>query len=186
MNNTPHWLSPPNVDAPSPDDPGANIRLGMSESYIKRHAETMRVSPVYWLWVHAVGELPPINNVSRVMKGLAPPTLTKLGQSVACFRGVNRPYDDDENGHSVVVYVLNPTVTIEFEKDMACMAKAMKVPVNTALTVQARLRKSLQAQGETVDGIITRVEFVVGVEEGNLVLPRDYATRYSEDLWRNP
>ena len=85
-----------------------------------------------------VGDLPPINNIARVNRGNDVPTLMTLEESVACFRGVNRPYDDEAKGESVLVYVLNPVVTLEYIWDLVCIAKSVRVPSNTCLTVQVK------------------------------------------------
>lgn len=180
-----HWLSPPNIVAPSPDDQSKRILLGISQEFVDRNAAVFRRTPVYQIWTHLVGELPPINNVSRLMDGDLPPTITTLNESVACFRGVNRPYDDEENGDSVLVYVLNPSVTVAYLGDLACMARAVKVPANTALTVQVRLRKSLQTAGDNIHGTVTRLEFVAG-SGGQIILPAEHSERYAKLLWSKP
>jgi hypothetical protein len=183
-----HWLRPPMVSAPSPDDINKTAIYAISPAFLQSHAGVFRRTPIFQIWAHVVGELPPINNISRLLESDLAPTLTTLNDAVACFRGVKRPYDDEPNGDSVLIYVLNPAASIEYEVDMACVAKAVKVPANTALTVQVKPRKSLQISANNVDGIVTRLEFVsCGGGDNQIILPKRHADRYGELLWmRDP
>jgi hypothetical protein len=121
-----------------------------------------------------------------------------LKQSVACFRGVKRPYDDDEDGGSVIIYVLNPTVSLDRDVNLVCLAKAVRVPSDTCLTVQVRPTAALQtlqsaldtpvtrsidtADAATVHGVVTRLEFISGNGE-NPILPKRHTDRYHSRLW---
>lgn len=87
-----HWLKPPLVTAPHPDDKTKTATYAISEHFTYCNAAVSRLSPIF--------------QVARLGRGVVIPTLTTLADSVACFRGVKRPYDDEENGESVVVYVL--------------------------------------------------------------------------------
>jgi hypothetical protein len=198
-----YWLRPPAVQAPAPDDRTKLVTYKISEHLTYTLAAASRLSPIFQLWAHVVGELPPINNVSRLSHGEVIPTLTKLTQSVACFKGVKRPYDDELDGASVVVYVLNPTVTLDREVSLVCLAKAVTVPADTCLTVQVKLpQAALQPSGTSLNtgvtrsskpdvgvtednlihGVVTRLEFVEG-DGGNPVLPKRHTTRYHLRMW---
>ena len=74
-----HWLRPPPVQAPSPDDRAKAVTYDISEHLTYTRPVCSRLSPIYWLWAHVVGELPPINNISRLSRGTVIPTLTTLG-----------------------------------------------------------------------------------------------------------
>ena len=63
-----HWLRPPVVLAPGPYDRGKLVRFGISRSMFMTLVTARRVSPIYWAWAHVVGELPPINNISRLLQ----------------------------------------------------------------------------------------------------------------------
>jgi hypothetical protein len=181
---TKHWLNLPVVRAPSATNRTKIVQYAISEQFIGRNSTVVRLSPIFQVWTHVIGELPPINNIQRVTRGTLTPTLTTLADSVALFRGVRRPYDDEEQGESVLVYVLNPEVTIAHETDLACLAKASLVPTDTCLTVQVK-PKSLQIQGESVEGLVTRLEFVSGGREGDSpILPLRHSDRYLERLWQ--
>jgi hypothetical protein len=178
-----HWLKPPVVTAPDPVDRSKTINLAFSDEFFAKHSGVFRRSPIFQIWTHVVGQLPPINNISRLMRGELVPTISTLADSVACFQGVKRPYIDEENGDSVVVYVLNPRVTIDYEPDLACPAKGVRLARTTVATVQVRPTKSLQISGVNIWGTVTRLEFVRG-EGGEPNLPVKHSDRYVQRLWR--
>lgn len=180
-----HWLRPPMVQAPSAKERGKSVTYAISEDYLYSHRGVSRLGPIFQMWAHVVGELPPINNISRIDRLPVKPTLTTLADSVACFRGVKRPYDDEENGDSVLIYVLNPTVTVIRDSGMVCLAKAAKLPDDVALTVQVKPSKIADLQGRNKllhDGVVTRLEFVPG-DGGAPNLPKGHKERYVERLW---
>ncbi len=193
-----HWLRPPPVLAPSPHDRGRLVRFEISQTMVRTLVTARRVTPIYWVWAHVVGELPPINNVSRLLQVAVVPSLTTLEQSIACFQGVARPYDDEKDGESVLVYVLNPTVSLDLDPNLVCSAKAVKVPTNTCLTVQVRptdalqnsqsalnsmLTRSLDTEDDgAIRGVVTRLEFIPGSGD-RPVLPKKYEARYHRRLW---
>jgi hypothetical protein len=147
-----------------------------------------RLSPIFQVWAHVVGDLPPINNISRLTRGPVKPSLTTLADSVACFRGVNRPYDNEEHGESVLVYILHPAVTIDKDTGLVCLAKAAVVPSGTLLTVQVKPLQpppagDLQAPKDPLHtGTVTRLEYV-GADESNPLLPKQHLVRYQKQLW---
>jgi hypothetical protein len=194
-----YWLRPPLVLAPSPHDRAKLITLEISQVFLRTNVTAKRISPVYWVWAHVVGELPPINNVSRFSQVAVVPTLMTLEQSIACFQGVGRPYDDEEHGESILVYVLNPAVSLDRDTNLVCPAKAVRVPSNTCLTVQVKPTDALQNSRtalnsatvtrnfdtedvETIHGVVTRLEFIPGTGD-RPVLPRKYEERYHRRLW---
>jgi hypothetical protein len=183
--NARHWLRPPAVQAPSGDDRAKSATYVISESYMYCLQGISRLSPIFQLWAHVVGDAPPINNISRISRLPVKPSLTTLADSVACFRGVKRPYDDEKDGASILVYVLNPAVTLVRDADMVCLAKAAKVSPDVALTVQVKpIKKADLQQGNDPlhDGVVTRLEFVPGVGRGP-VLPKRHEERYVTRLW---
>jgi hypothetical protein len=178
-----HWLKPPLVSAPDPADRGKSLIYRISEHLLDCLESNFRHSPVFQIWAHVIGELPPINNIGSVNKGDPIPTLTTLEDSVACFQGVGRPYDDEENGESVLVYVLNPKVSLVAQTSMVCAAVSYPVPKNTCLTVQVKPFKTPLLEGKVyVHGVVTRCEYVPG-DGGNPVLPKDFDSRYGTRRW---
>ena len=138
------WLEIPHVEAASPLDPAEIISLAVSPIFVDLYSAIMRRSPIFQAWCHLAGSLPPINNISKVANSQPSPTTCTLKDALACFQGVNRPYVDEPTGDSVFVYVLTPRVSIIYEPSMVCVAKAVRVPKHSVLTVQATLtRKAL-------------------------------------------
>ncbi len=198
MTSNRNWLQPPSVLAPSPYDRTKTVRYVISETYIQTLFGGNRLTQIFQVWAHVIGELPPINNVSRLLRGPVVPSLTTMAQSKACFRGVMRPYDEEEEGDSVLVYVLNPPVSIDRDVSLVCLAKAVRVPSNTCLTVQVRPTVALQpeetalnsdvtrsvghAGEETIHGVVTRLEFISG-DGGTPMLPERHYERYRQKLW---
>jgi hypothetical protein len=146
MTSNRYWLDLPSVKAPHPDNRAEQVTYAISQDYVDMLARAGRLTVILQLWTHVVGELPPINNASRLSHGPVTPALTTLAQSVGCFRGVKRPYIDEPDGESILVYVLNPSVTITRDVSLVCCARGVIVPSNSCLTVQIKPKAALQAR----------------------------------------
>jgi hypothetical protein len=182
--NARHWLKLPPVSAPSPENKAKSVTYTVSDDYVRTLRSISRLSPIFQIWAHVVGDLPPINNISRIGRLPVKPSLTTLADSIACFRGVKRAYSDEKNGSSVLIYVLNPTVTLVRDTNMVCLAKAAKLG-EVALTVQVKPVKEVDLQpshNPLHQGVITRLEFVPG-EGTNPMLPERHKERYETRLW---
>jgi hypothetical protein len=176
------WLSLPLIDAPAATDRSKIVIYKISEGFIRTNANIIRRVPIFQLWAHLVGVVPPIHNISILEKGPLRLDLTTLKDSVACFRGVKRPYDDESEGESIIVYVLNVDVTVGFDPTSPCMAKAVRLANDALLTFQVKPTNPLLEGDIEIVGIVTRVERVVG--EGSApCLPYGYEERYRERLW---
>ena len=151
-----NWLAFPTVRAPNTKLGEPNFTFVVSDIFIQRNSANNRTTPILQLWAHVIGQLPPINNIDKVAGSSITPTLLTLNDATACFRGINRPHDDEENGNSVLVYILNPKVSIQFEPSMTCQARSVVVPPNAVLTVQVRPTYGGQATDQGVNGIVTR------------------------------
>ena len=103
--------------------------------------------------------------------------------TIASFSGICRPHDEEKNGSSVLVYVLNPDYSIKFEPSMVCQATAIKVPKRTVLTVQVRPEWAGQPNENGVNGVISRLEFVTSSEDDPR-LPAGHQERYEKQLWQ--
>lgn len=183
----PDWLNPPAVSGPDPYDVQRTIRYGIAPGFIETLFAIRRRTQIFQTWVHVVGRLPPINNIGTLNdeENAPPPTLTTLHDAVAMFRGVKRPYDTEPTGASVVVHVLRPHVSIEFVQSLRCVARAVRVPNNTILTVQSLPLAALQATIPGIDRLITRLEFVTS-DVVDPSVPERHSDRYEELLWRLP
>ena len=79
-----HWLRPPLVSAPDATDRNRSVVYFISDHFLDCQAAIFRHTPVFQMWVHVVGDLPPINNISSVLRG-TPPTICTLEDSVRAF-----------------------------------------------------------------------------------------------------
>lgn len=168
--------------APNPDDKAVDIQLAVSAELVAANSDMNKMTPLLQIWCHVFGVLPELPNISKVRNAENTPTLSTLKDSAACFRGIERPHDDEDNGDSVICYVLNPATSIEFSPSQVCVAQPVIMPQQTAITVLVRIKPTLLRPGLTVDGILTRIEPVKCSPEDPL-LPNRYKTRYRERLW---
>jgi hypothetical protein len=178
-----NWLSLPDVTAPGMIRRD-RVTYRISPEFVEKNSGVNRATPVMQLWAHIVGTLPPINNIARLAAARPTPTLTTLQNSVALYQGINRPHDDERDGDSVLVYVVNPLVSIAYHLDMACVAKAVTLPKNTVLTVQVRPNHPLLKGESQLNGVVTRLEFVSS-DPMDPTVPVDHGTRYARLLWRD-
>lgn len=179
-----HWRAPPVIEAPCPDDRERTLRFGVSDDLTGQGRDNWRRTPLFMVWAHLLGRLPPINNASHIERGPLQPTLSTLRDAKACFRGIMRPHDVEDDGRSVLVYVLKPAASLQYDvaKAMVCPMSAFAMPPASVLTVQVRLSASLQEPVNGLDGIVTRIEPVAG-EKPDHALPVEHATRYGQRCW---
>jgi hypothetical protein len=178
-----NWLSFPDVSAPGIAR-NRQAKYRISPEFVQKNANVNRASPIIQLWTHVVGSLPPINNIARLAGSNPTPTLTTLQNSVGLYQGIKRPHDDERDGDSVLVYILNPLVSIAYQADMVCVARAVTLPKNTVLTVQVRPKHPLLEGESQLNGVITRLEFVSS-DPLDPTVPVDHGTRYARLLWRD-
>ncbi|MCA1414485.1 hypothetical protein I6F30_25520 [Bradyrhizobium sp. NBAIM20] len=177
------WLKFPDVSGPALNRKD-KAWYRISPEFVQKNANIRRATPILQLWTHVVGQLPPINNISRLASSAPAPTVTTLTNSVALYQGLKRPHDDERDGDSVLVYVINPKVTLAYQTDMVCVARAVTLPKNTVLTVQVRPQHPLLEAESQLNGVITRLEFVSS-DPLDPMVPVDHGTRYARLLWRD-
>jgi len=175
------WYSPPNVAAPDFRVRERSLILGPS-SDLTGDRGNFRHTPLYMYWAHLVGQLPPINAIHLLAENDPQPTLCTLHDATACFQGIERAHLREDQGESVLTYVLCPEVTIEFASAMACMARSIEPAIPWVLTVQVVLKDSLQNPPIGLDGVITRLEAVAS-DSTDSTLPVDHGTRYRRRCW---
>jgi hypothetical protein len=177
------WLDFPAIDIIDPIDGEKTIRASISDETIHRLYRANRKTAIWQAWAHLVGELPPIPNIS-IIRGAVPkggfcgPLLAN-----ACFKGVKRPYCDDEDGGSILVYILKPSFTLAMQTSLVCVAKAQAAPRGTVLAVYVRCQETLHPRHGKVSGTITGWEFIPAVSEAE-ALPDKHRERYGAELWR--
>ena len=158
------------------------VRLTVSQEFINTHMEIRRLTPLYQFHAHVLGRLPQINLISKLENSALVPDLTTLNDSTALFEGIKRPHDDEDNGDSVLIYVLRPTISIEWAATMSVMAQAIVPPQNSVLTVLVRTNLDLQDDAGPIHGCVTRVEWVKSSPDSQF-LPNNSDQRYETKHW---
>jgi hypothetical protein len=128
-----------------------------------------------------LGTPPPVPGVNA-RNDLIPGALTSIAEAHACFRGIERPLAEDDDGSNVAAYVLRPRYFYEYDPNMVSVALKVPVPRGVVYVVYARLTdpKIVVASGQT--GVITHWGFVEA-DNADPKLPVSHSTRYRERLW---
>jgi hypothetical protein len=176
-------LEPPTVMIPSPDDQASAVPVIISPTTIEQLAKGYRRTTIFEAWAHLVGEMPPVNNAYHYPRAQKPEAVLRtIRDAHACFRGLHRPCDKEDDGEDTLVYVLETPQTVRWTADMACVVELVDVPDKTVLTIHVREAARLQIPVEGVWGAITKWEFV-NADAEQPSLPIDHNTRYGRRLW---
>lgn len=179
----PHLAEIPNVLAPCPEGSGATVNLSVSQSTIEKLVAAKRRTDLFQAWAHLVGIMPPVNNADLVRRTEHPDaTITTLADAHACFKGVKRRYDQDDDGRDIHIFIINTPYTVRWQSDMRTVAGVFPAPDNTLLTVQVRPRDTLQGCQPGIWGGISRWEFVNASRE-RTDFPEGFDNRYDTLLW---
>jgi hypothetical protein len=176
------WLRvPSSLQAPSPFDRSIFCRLKISHNDIRKAARAGRRQLVFDLWGMILGSPPPVPGVGA-RNDLIPGPLTSIADAHACFRGIQRPLSEDNDGRDVIAYVLRPRFFYEYDPDMVSVALKVPVPSDLVFVVYARLYDpdSIAASGPI--GVITHWGFVEA-DRADRKLPVKHASRYRTRLW---
>ena len=176
-------LDLPQVKVPSPDDPDTLIKATVSESTLYRLYTSQRKTALWQAWAHLSGQLPPIPNTSAIRSMVPHGSFDSTEHARACFRGIKRPHREEQDGDSVVVYILNPTHTLAWDVSMVCRAKVVRAPSDTVMAVYMRMQDSLHPPIDGITGIITGWEFIP-CDASAVTLPEGFEGRYGKELWR--
>jgi hypothetical protein len=122
------WRNPPVISAPAHYDRSKLVTYSISDDLTGINRPDFVRTNLYLVWVHLHGVLPPINNAGVLAKRNPKPTLSTLNDSIACFQGIKRPHLSEDNGDSVLVYVLNPLATVEFFPDLVAPIRGRHFP----------------------------------------------------------
>lgn len=139
-------------------------------------------TPVYQVWLHLLGQLPPFPNASVAERDGVELSYTTLDQATACFRGLERPHGMEDNGDSVIVYVLGITGTVQYHARMTAPIRGVPVRQGTVLTVQARQNDSDHKVNGDLYATITKLE-LVRADATNPNLPARFGSRYRTQCW---
>jgi ISXO2-like transposase domain len=173
----------PNLYGPSPLNNTETVKLSIAESTIDKLVQARRRSALFEAWAHLVGEMPPVNNSELVRRTEhSEAFIATLSDAKSCFKGVKRPYGEDDDGSCVYVYVIPTEYTVRWQSDMRTVAGVFPVPVGTVFTVHVSQSLTLQGENDGIWGMITKWEFINADGEQNQ-LPDGYGERYDELLW---
>jgi hypothetical protein len=178
----PEWRNPPLVTASSHEDKIKKVQYSISADLTGTKRLNWKRTPLYWVWVHLLGKLPPFTNAGIIQRDGVSPTFSTLLDATACFQGVERPHNTEDNGNSVLVYVLKPSATVEYAVRMGAPIRAIELPTTHVLTVQVCLTTSLHTDGSAISGIVTRFEPVVA-DTDLPMLPEQHKERYRIRHW---
>jgi hypothetical protein len=128
-----------------------------------------------------VGKPPPVPGV-QARNDQRPDELISVTHAHACFRGIERPFAEDDDGSNVVAYILRPHVFYQYDPNMVSVALKQPVPRDVVFVVYARLRDQMEIEKSDEVGVITHWGFVE-VDSAEPKLPVNYASRYGVRLW---
>jgi hypothetical protein len=172
------WLDFQNtITAPDPIDKLQACKLRVARMDLIRGAEAHRRQIIYGFWSMIVGTAPPF----LTQEAEPDAGLTSILTAHACFQGVQRAVGDDDDGSRMIAYVMKPQFQYRF-KFLAPIVFSEKIPVprDLVFVAFAHLDKP-EATSDTI-GILTHWQ-LIEADERNLMLPMDYDTRYTKQLW---
>jgi hypothetical protein len=144
--------------APSPEDKitPCNFRVSSRDSY--RLAQLGRRQLIFEFWSVVIGVPPPVPNVAARNRPLER-DLTSLIEAHALFRGIKRPFAQDDDGGDVLAYILKPRNVYEYEPNMVSVASKILVPDDVVFVTYVCLDSVGDVPGP-VRGTITHWGFV--------------------------
>ena len=179
----PVWLDfPESIVVRSPADKGHQLKFGIDASYAVNSARDRRRQPAFDLWSQVIGVPPKVPNVQRQEYSPVQAGLISIRDAHACFTGVKRPINSDNNGDAMLAYVTAPAYYFEYEPDLVTVAKKRPMPDGLLFLTCIKLANPY-FHGEPIpDGVITHWGLVEAEANHNL-LPREHEKRFLERLW---
>ena len=173
----PDWLKfPETVNARSPFDRNERCLFRIARPDLQKLAEADRRQPVYDLWSNVIGKPPPVSGSVEPPNG----QLKTLWNAHACWRGIERPCGDDDNGENHVAYCINATVTYKFEaKPPATYARLITIPNTVVFVVFAKLD---EPSNHLIKGVLTHWQFIQ-MDVNNASVPLGHDVRFAKRLW---
>jgi hypothetical protein len=107
--------------------------------------------------------------------------LNKLADAHALYRGIQRPFAEDDNGANVLAYVTKPRLFYEYDPNMVSVALKVPVPEDVVFVTYARLERT-PGDLDQFRGTVTHWGFVES-DPRDTMLPVEHFTRYRERLW---
>ena len=160
------------------------VQLEIAQTTLEKLIQAGRRTEMFQAWAHLVGEMPPVNNAELVRRTeYGDAHFGSLGDAHACFKGVQRRYDDDDNGTDIYVYVIRTGFTVRWRPDMRTMVGFHPAPEGALLTVQAKPRGALHGCQVGVWGAVVKWEFV-NADPERTEYPDGFDTRYDTLVWQ--
>lgn len=176
------WLRFPNfVHAPSPFDRQNLCRLRISHADTRKGARAGRRQPAFDLWSMVLGCPPPVPGVGA-RNDLVSGALVSISEAHACFRGIQRPLAEDNDGGDVAIYILRPRFFYEYDPNMVSVALKVPVPRDVVFATYVRLVDSDKVDLVNPAGTITHWGFVES-DRADQRLPINHQSRYRARLW---
>ena len=176
------WLRFPEiVHAPSPFNRVELCTLKISRNDTLKAARAGRRQPAFDLWGIVLGNPPPVPGVDA-RNDLQPGALTSIAEAHACFRGIERPLAEDDDGSNVIAYILRPRFFYEYDPNMVSVALKVPVPRGVVFAVYVRLIDTNKVVASGPIGVITHWGFVEA-DNADPKLPVNHASRYRAQLW---
>lgn len=168
------------VNAPSPDSSGGFVELLVNRSRIQDIAETGRNNDIFALFYNVCGVVPPVNNIGYHENNSFKDDWGGLRHSHVIFRGLKRPFHEQNHDSNVYIYVTCPRFVYRFVTDnMVCPAKRVDSPPNSVFVSYVVFKEDSFKVGE-----IKSWEWIVA-DKNNSRFPADYSSRYEEKVWEN-
>jgi hypothetical protein len=181
------WLDfPATIGAPSPFDKTClcSFRIGREDTL--KAARAGRRQPAFQLWSVVIGKAPPVPNVTWHKNFPSDAGLTRLGEAHACFKGLQRPLAEDDDGSSVLAYILKPRFYYAFDSGydgaMVCVARKLVAADDLVFAAYIRLDEPCGGAGISPKGVLTHWGFVEA-DANDPELPVNYRSRYEKRLW---
>ena len=170
------------VLAPSPADRSQLCAFQVARNDSIKAARAGRREPAFEFWSIVVGVAPPVPGALH-RNANVPGELTQLSKAHACFRGIKRPLAEDDDGDSVVAYVLRPAFFYQYDPNMVSVAWKVPVPRGLLFIVYVRLFEASTEPPAGTMGIVTHWGFVEA-DKADPRLPINYRiARYRTRLW---
>lgn len=186
---TSNWLSPPKkIIARSASDISNKAFYRVSRDYMRINLQGNRRQPIFDFWSCIYGKVPPVANVSAFSDEFANKPLSSLGDAHACFRGLKRPVGEDDTGWDHAAFISKPKWFFRSQVGIVTAVRIAPVPEDLVFVTYVRLNRTrpesdtAYAMGVPDLGVITHWEFVEA-DQGNPMLPVEYASRYRRRSW---
>jgi hypothetical protein len=186
----PQWQNPPQtIIGRSHLDRTAPAIFRISKNSVARMESVRRRQPLFDLWTAICGEVPPVNNSSKLKDNLAYSQLQTLKDAYACFQGLKRAAGSDVHGFDFLAYISKPRWGVRFIPSLSCSNEWFAVPEDLVFVTYVRLDQPVEGRygtaltkGQTVKGMITHWQYVE-YDPLNQNLPIDSEERYRRRLW---